>query len=189
MFVCYPAGLENQICYQERKAHVLPGQEEEEEKEKGWVRGGAGGVHPNQSTSSPPALSAEGPTDFCMQTHSRSQLEPSLPRSRQRLASCSTDTSSISTLSSIQRKSRGGQQKAKAITSLKQKLTYRARHSCYLLPCREQFSEVHMDNTPEYVYVACCDEKMNPAQLEAPFGKYYCMLTSPIPHLSIFISY
>lgn len=26
---------------------------------------GVGGVHPNQSTSSPPALSAEGPTDFC----------------------------------------------------------------------------------------------------------------------------
>lgn len=57
-------------------AHVLPLQEQ--------ARGGGGiereGGHPNQSTSLPPALSAEGPTDFCMQTHSRSQLELSLPK-------------------------------------------------------------------------------------------------------------
>lgn len=57
------------------------GDDEKDEKEMGG--GGLGGVHPNQSTSLPPALSAEGPTDFCMQTHSRSQLEPSLPRAEQ----------------------------------------------------------------------------------------------------------
>lgn len=42
-------------------------------------RRGVGGVHPNQSNSSPPAPGTGGTTDFCMQTHSRSQLEPSLP--------------------------------------------------------------------------------------------------------------
>lgn len=41
---------------------------------------GDGGVHPNQSSSLPPALA--GPTDSCS---SRSQLEPSLPPADKRL--------------------------------------------------------------------------------------------------------
>lgn len=44
------------------------------------MRGGGRWWCASQSINSPPALSAEGPSDFCMQTHSRSQLEPSLPR-------------------------------------------------------------------------------------------------------------
>lgn len=85
MIVCDKEGLQiikKKNGEQERHMCSLSKNREKEEKEEevGMVGGWGIGVHPNQSTSSPPALSAEGPTDFCMQTYSRSQLEPSLPR-------------------------------------------------------------------------------------------------------------
>lgn len=62
---------------------MLPSLEQSRGGGRGGGEGGVvvvGGVHPNQTASSPPAQSAEGPSDFCMQTHSRNQLEPSLSR-------------------------------------------------------------------------------------------------------------
>lgn len=75
MLVCNKAGLgKKKKKWRAREAHVLPEQEQQggggggggwdKRGERGWG-GGVGGVHPNQSTSLPPALSAEGPTDFC----------------------------------------------------------------------------------------------------------------------------
>lgn len=67
MLVCNTAGMGKKEEEKKwRQAHVLPEQEQTRGGGGGGDEGvGVGGVHPNQSTSSPPALSAEGPTDFC----------------------------------------------------------------------------------------------------------------------------
>lgn len=127
-------------------AWVCMGQGEEEEERRGG--GGVGGVHPNQSTSLPPALSAKGPADFCMQPHSRSQLEPSLPRLDKDSSLAALPASPISAASpqstTHTHTDRAGEKNTKQRLLPVRYSSAHIHQSCYLLHDNELFFEVPM---------------------------------------------